>query len=60
LESYTNAKVKYIKSPKYTSKVDVGNFIVNNSKLKKLDWKPKISLSKGIELTLKYFQNLKN
>ena len=60
LESYTNAKVKYIKSPKYTSKVDVGNFIVNNSKLQRLGWKPKIPVSKGIELTLKYFKNLKN
>jgi UDP-glucose 4-epimerase len=45
--------------PKYTKKVDVGNFVVDNTKLKKLGWKPKISIEKGIKLTLDYFKNSK-
>ena len=59
LTKHTGTKVIFPPTPKYTKKVDVGNFVVNNSKLKKLGWKPKISLDTGITLTLKYFQNSK-
>ena len=55
LEKNTLASVKFTPTPKYTKKVDVGNFIVDNSKLKKLGWKPKISLELGIKNTLDYF-----
>ncbi len=56
LEKTTHAKVKYVKTPTYTKKVDVGNFVVNNQKLKKLGWSPKISTEKGINLTLNHFK----
>ena len=56
LEQLTEAKVKFIKTPKYTKKVDVGNFVVSNSKLKSLGWKPKVNLNEGIEKTLEYFK----
>ena len=59
LEKITNSKIDYIKTPTYTKKVDVGNFIVDNSKLKKLGWKPKISLELGITNTLDYFSTQK-
>ena len=59
LTKHTGTKVIFPSTPKYTKKVDVGNFVVNNSKLKKLGWKPKISLDTGIKLTLEYFENLK-
>ena len=59
LEKITNSKIDYIKTPTYTKKVDVGNFIVDNSKLKKLGWKPKISLELGIKNTLDYFSTQK-
>ena len=55
LESLTGTQVEYIQSPTYTKKTDVGNFVVNNSKLKKLGWTPKISINDGIKLTLKFF-----
>ena len=29
--------------------VDVGNFVVNNSKLRSLGWKPKMNLDEGIK-----------
>ena len=38
---------------------DVGNFVVNNSKLRLLGWKPKISLDQGIKETLEYFKSEK-
>ena len=59
LEKLTDAKVKFVKEPNYTKKVDVGNFVVNNSKLRALGWKPKISLDQGIKETLEYFKSEK-
>jgi len=57
LEKNTNCKVVYPKTPTYTKKVDVGNFIVDNAKLRKLGWSPKISINVGIKKTLDYFQS---
>lgn len=59
LEVLTNTKIKYVKTPIYTKKVDVGNFVVDNSKLKSLGWKPKTSIKEGIEKTLQYFKSNK-
>ena len=59
LEKLTNAKVKFVKTPNYTKKVDVGNFVVNNSKLRSLGWKPKVNLDEGIKKTLEYFKSQK-
>jgi UDP-glucose 4-epimerase len=39
--------------------VDVGNFVVNNSKLRSLGWKPKMNLDQGIKKTLEYFKSQK-
>ena len=62
LEEITGCEVKYSETPTYTKKVDVGNFVVNNSKLKSLGWKQKVNLEKGIKKTLEYFtnENLRN
>jgi len=57
LEELTDAKVKYVKPSIYTKKVDVGNFVVDNLKLKSLGWKPKVSIKDGIEQTLEYFKS---
>tara|TARA_B100000315_G_scaffold106060_1_gene97270 strand:- start:219 stop:1160 length:942 start_codon:yes stop_codon:yes gene_type:complete len=59
LEKLTDAKVKFVKEPNYTKKVDVGNFVVDNSKLSALGWKPKINLNQGIKETLEYFKSEK-
>ena len=57
LTQFSNVKIKYVNSPTYTQKVDVGNFVVNNSKLKSLGWKPKVSVKDGIKRTLEYFED---
>ena len=57
LAKLTNAKVKFVKAPNYTKKVDVGNFVVNNSKLKALGWKTKVNLNQGIKETLEFFKS---
>jgi len=59
LEQLTEAKVKFVKESNYTKKVDVGNFVVDNSKLRALGWKPKISFNQGIKETLEYFKSEK-
>jgi len=55
LEEFTSGKVKYIESPSYNNKVDVGNFVVDNSKLCSIGWNLEISLKNGIKETLDYF-----
>lgn len=57
LEELTSTKVRYIQSPLYTKKVDVGNFVVANSKLQSLGWKKKITVKEGIEKTLDYMRS---
>ena len=60
LEKLTNSKISYIKTTTYTKKVDVGNFVVSNKKLRKLGWTPKIDLKTGIQNTIEYFESSKN
>ena len=57
LTKNTGTKVVFTPTPKYTKKTDVGNFVVDNSKLKKLGWSPKISIEQGIRKTLDYFNS---
>ncbi len=57
LEELTTGKIKYIESPSYTNKVDVGNFVVDNSKLQSIGWDLKTSVKDGIKQTLDYFKS---
>ena len=59
LENKTNGTVIYGEATEYNKKVDVGNFLVDNSKLKSLGWNPKISVEDGILKTIEYFSNKK-
>ena len=59
LGKLTNCKVKFVVTPRYTKKTDVGNFVVDNSKLRSLGWKPKVNLDEGIKKTLEYFKSQK-
>lgn len=57
LKKFNNTKINYKNSPSYTKKVDVGNFVADNSKLKSLGWKLKVPPEIGIEKTLDYFKS---
>ena len=52
----TVMRVNYVDTPADTSKVDVGNFLVDNSKLKSLGWTSSISAKDGIISTINYFE----
>ena len=56
LKNLTNTNVLYENPPSYSAKVDVGNFVADNSKLKSLGWDLKISVKDGIQQTLNYFK----
>lgn len=58
LGSLTDAEIKYANSPTYTKKVDVGNFVVDNSKLRSLGWKPRVTIRQGVQNTIQYFRSL--
>jgi len=57
LKRFTNATIVYTSPPSYATKVDVGNFVADNSKLKSLGWNLKTSVKDGIEQTLDYFKS---
>ena len=57
LEELTTGRVKYVESPSYNNKVDVGNFVVDNSKLQSIGWKIETSVKDGIKETLDYFKS---
>ena len=57
LQDLTKSTVKYVETPRYTKKVDVGNFLVDNSKLKSLGWKIETPIKEGIKKTLEYFKS---
>jgi nucleoside-diphosphate-sugar epimerase len=57
LQKTTDCEISFPPTPGYTKKVDVGNFVVSNSKLKKLGWEPKVSINRGIEKTIDYFNS---
>ena len=59
LEELSGAKISYVEPSPYTKKVDVGNFLVDNSKLKSLGWDIKTSVKEGIVKTLEYFKSIK-
>lgn len=60
LNQLTGTTIKYVRPPMYTKKVDVGNFLVDNSKLRALGWKPKVSVMEGFKKTIEYFESLEN
>jgi len=57
LKELTSGKIVYVQSPSYTNKVDVGNFVVDNSKLRSLGWNLNTSVKNGITQTLDYFKS---
>lgn len=58
LNQITGTKIKYVQPPTYTKKVDVGNFVVDNSKLRSLGWEPIVSVQDGFRKTVDYFESI--
>ncbi|HDD70267.1 MAG TPA: NAD-dependent epimerase/dehydratase family protein [Candidatus Bathyarchaeota archaeon] len=58
IEELTPGKVVYVESPEYHKKIDVGNIVVDNTKLKQLGWNWKVPVKEGLKKTLEYYQRL--
>ena len=58
IEELTPGKVVYVESPEYHKKIDVGNIVVDNTKLKKLGWNWKVPVKEGLKKTLEYYRCL--
>ena len=58
IEELTPGHVVYVESPEYHKRIDVGNIVVDNTKLKKLGWDWKISVKEGLKKTLEYYRRM--
>jgi UDP-glucose 4-epimerase len=56
LEELTEGKVVYIKSPDYHKRINVGNVIVDNTKIRSLGWTWHVSVKEGIKKILEYYK----
>jgi len=55
LKKLAGKKISVVTDKTKLRKNDVKNVVSDCSKIKKLGWKPKISINKGLELTLNWY-----
>lgn len=60
IEELTLGKVVYVKSPDYHKRVDIGNIVIDNAKIKRLGWDWKVSVKDGLKKTLEYYQMMED
>lgn len=60
IEELTSGKLVYVKSPDYHKRVDVGNIVIDNGKIKQLGWNWKVSVKEGLKKTLEYYQEMES
>lgn len=54
----TGSKIEYIDPPDFHTRIDVGDAVVDNRKLRKLGWDWKVGVREGLERTLKYYKEI--
>jgi len=61
VKSVGKGGIRYIPYPRNAKSIEIGDFIVNNTKLKSIGWKPTVTLEDGIRKTVEYYSvNLDN
>lgn len=58
VEEMTDGKVVYIKSPDYHKRINVGNIVIDNSKIKRLGWECKVPVKEGIRKVIDYYKEV--
>ncbi|MBT9139056.1 MAG: UDP-glucose 4-epimerase [Syntrophomonadaceae bacterium] len=58
IEELTPGKVTYVEPPDFHKRIDVGNIVIDNSKIKSLGWDWKVTVKEGLERTLDYYQQI--
>jgi len=56
IEELTDGRVVYIESPDYHKRINVGNIVVDNTKIRGLGWNWKVSVKEGIKKVLDYYR----
>ena len=56
IEELTPGKVVHVESPEFHKRINVGNIVVDNTKIKSLGWDWKISVKEGIQKVLDYYR----
>ncbi len=59
IEELTPGKVTYVEPPDFHKRIDVGNIVIDNSKIKSLGWDWKVTVKEGLERTLDYYQKIR-
>jgi UDP-glucose 4-epimerase len=58
IEELTKGGVVYVESPEFHKKINVGNMVIDNAKVKSLGWNWKVSVKEGIKKVLHYYEKI--
>ena len=58
IEELTAGKVVYVEAPDYHQRIDIGNIVIDNRKLKSLGWDWNVSVKMGLDKTLDYYRKI--
>jgi nucleoside-diphosphate-sugar epimerase len=58
LTELTGAHISYVDPPDYHRRIDMGNIVVDNRRLRSLGWDWKVTVKEGIRLTLAYYREV--
>ena len=56
LEELTTGHVVYVEPPDFHKRIDMGNIVIDNARIKGLGWEPKTSVYEGMKLVLDYYR----
>jgi nucleoside-diphosphate-sugar epimerase len=58
LEELTPGKVVYVESPDFHKRINVGNIVIDNRRIKSLGWNWQVSVKEGIQKVLDYYRKI--
>lgn len=58
IEELTGGKVVYVESPEFHKRINVGNIVIDNTRIKSLGWDWKVSVKDGIRMVLEYYKKM--
>lgn len=58
IEELTSGRIVYVEPPAFHERIDIGDIVIDNSKLRGLGWDWKVSVREGLERTLEYYREL--
>lgn len=58
IEELTDGKVVYVEPPDFHKRIDVGDIVIDNTKIKGLGWDCKVTVKEGLKKTLEYYRQI--